>query len=68
MKTIALTILALIIGFAIGIVLSEFIGIIGILGFGHVVGIRYLPVYTAIALSILVNLTDAFIRRKSGKA
>jgi hypothetical protein len=68
MKTIALTILALIIGFAIGIVLSEFIGIIGILGFGRVVGIKYLPVYTAIALSILVNLTDAFIRRKSGKA
>ena len=68
MKTIALTILALIIGFAIGIVLSEFIGIIGVLGLGRVVGIKYLPVYTAIALAILVHLTDAFIRRKSGKA
>ena len=68
MKTIALTIFALIIGFAIGIMMSEFIGIIGVLGFGRVVGIKYLPVYTAIALSILVNLTAAFIRRKSGKA
>ena len=68
MRTIALTILALIIGFAIGIVLSEFIGIIGVLGFGRVVGIKYLPVYTVIALAILVNVTDAFIRRKSRKA
>ena len=68
MKTIALTVLALIIGFAIGMVLSEFIGIIGVLGLGRVVGVKYLPVYTAIALAILVNLTDAFIRRKSGKA
>lgn len=67
MKTVALTILALIIGFAIGIMLSEFIGIIGILGFGRAVGIKYLPVYTAIISAILANLVDRSLRNKSKK-
>jgi cation transporter-like permease len=68
MKTVAFTILALIIGFAIGIMLSEFIGIIGILGFGRVIGIKYLSFYTAIALAILANLVAGLLKRKSGKA
>jgi hypothetical protein len=40
MRTIVITILALIIGFAIGIKLSEVIGIVGVLGFGRAVGIK----------------------------
>lgn len=68
MRTIAITVLALILGFAIGIILSEVIGIVGVLAFNRVIGIKYLPFYTSIALMILANLTDAFIRRKSRKA
>lgn len=68
MKTVALTILPLIIGFVIGIMLSEFIGIIGMVGFGRAVGIKYLPVYTAIALAILTNLVAGLLKSKSGKA
>lgn len=68
MRNIVVTVLALIIGFLIGITLSEVIGIVGVLGFGRAVGIKYLPVYTAIALAILANLVDGLLKRKSGKA
>lgn len=68
MRTIVITVFALLIGFLIGLKLSEWIGIVGVLGFGRVVGIKYLPVYTAIALAILANLADTLVQRKSGKA
>jgi hypothetical protein len=68
MKTVVITILALFIGFLIGLQLSEWIGIVGVLGFGRVVGIKYLPIYTAIALAVLANLVDALVQRNSGKA
>ena len=60
-----LTVLALVIGFVIGIKLSEIIGIVGLLGFGRAVGIKYLPIYLGIAFAILVNLVAASARRKS---
>lgn len=67
MKTriLLITIIALIAGFVIGIKLSEVIGIVGVLGFGRAVGIKYLPLYLAIAAAILANLLDAATRRKS---
>ena len=68
MRTIVVTVLALVLGFVLGIILSEVIGIVGVVAFKRVIGIKYLPFYTAIALTILVNLIDAFIRRKSRKA
>lgn len=68
MRNFILTVLTLIIGFVIGMMLSEVIGVVGVLGFGRVVGIKYLPVYTAIALAIIANLIDARSRHKSGKA
>jgi len=67
MRNIVITVLALIIGFLIGITLSEVIGIVGILGFGRAVGIKYLPVYTAIISAILANLVDRSLRNKSKK-
>ena len=67
MKTriLLVTVLAIIAGFVIGIKLSEIIGIVGVLGFGRAVGIKYLPVYLAILFAIVVNLVDASARRKS---
>jgi hypothetical protein len=67
MKTriLLINVLAVVAGFVIGIKLSEIIGIIGVLGFGRAVGIKYLPIYLAIASAILVNLQDAVARRKS---
>lgn len=65
MKTriLLITLLALIAGFVIGIKLSEVIGIVGMLGFGRAVGIKYLPIYLAILSAIVVNLWDASARR-----
>jgi hypothetical protein len=68
MRTIVITVLALLVGFLIGIKLSEVIGIIGVLGFARAIGIKYLPVYTAIAFAILANLADALFGRRSGRA
>ena len=68
MRIFVITLVALIVGFLIGIVLSEWIGIIGVLGFGRAVGIKYLPVYTAIISAILANLVDRSLRNKAGKA
>lgn len=69
MKTriLLITLFALILGFGIGIKLSEMIGIVGVLGFSRIVGIKYLPVYVAIGSAIAVNLVDASVRRKSKK-
>jgi Family of unknown function (DUF5957) len=49
MKIVAWTLLALICGFLGGMVLSEVIGIVGYLVFHQLMGIRFLPVYTALA-------------------
>jgi hypothetical protein len=68
MRTFFITLIALLVGFLIGIVLSEWIGIIGVLGLGRAVGIKYLPVYTAISSAFLANLVDRSLRRRSGKA
>ncbi len=64
-RIFVITILALIAGFIIGMGLSEFIGIVGFIQYHQAVGIKYLPVYTAIALAIIVNLVDFFARRNS---
>jgi hypothetical protein len=65
MRILLITVISLIAGFAIGISLSEIIGIVGVLGFGRVMGIKYLPIYLAIASAIVVNLIAASARRKS---
>ena len=67
-RNLLVTVFALIAGFAIGMMLSEVIGIVGMLGFGRVVGIKYLPVYLAIVSAIVANLVEAFVRHKSKRA
>jgi hypothetical protein len=49
MKTARLAVLAAVAGFITGIVLSEVIGILGVLLFDRAIGIKYLPVYLALA-------------------
>lgn len=70
MKTriLLITVFALIAGFAIGITLSEVIGIVGVFGFGRVVGIKYLPIYLAIVSAIFANLVDVSARRKAKRS
>ena len=62
MRTIAVTMLALVGGFLAGIVLSEIIGIVGFLLFDSVVGFKFLPIVAAAAaaaLAVAVNLRKA---------
>lgn len=68
MRIFVITLIALMVGFLIGLKLSEWIGIVGVLGFGRAVGIKYLPVYSAVITALLANLVYVALRRKSGKA
>jgi hypothetical protein len=52
MKTAGVTVLAVVGGLAAGLVLSEIIGIIGVLVFGTAAGVKFLPVYLAIACAV----------------
>jgi len=52
MKTAGATVLAVVGGLVAGLVLSEIIGIIGMLVFGTAAGIKFLPFYLAIAAAI----------------
>jgi hypothetical protein len=52
MKAVGSTVLAVIGGLVAGLVLSEIIGIIGVLVFGTAAGIKFLPVYLAIACAV----------------
>jgi len=56
MKTAGVVVLAVVGGLAAGLVLSEIIGIIGILGFGTAAGVKFLPVYLAIACAVAAPL------------
>jgi putative Ca2+/H+ antiporter (TMEM165/GDT1 family) len=64
-RIFVITMLTLIAGFVIGMVLSEVIGIVGFILYHRAVGIKYLPIYTAIVLAVIVNLVDFFARRNS---
>lgn len=62
MKLIGIPILAAIGGFVLGIVLSEWIGIIGFVVTGEAMGIRYLPLFLAVLagmIAIVVQLRRA---------
>jgi hypothetical protein len=62
MKPVGIPILAAIGGFVVGMVLSEWIGIIGFLVTGEAMGIRYLPIFLAVMagmIAIVVQLRRA---------
>lgn len=65
MRTGKVTMIALIVGFFSGIVPSEIIGAVGILLLDRAVGIRFLPLYLAIACAGAVPIMDLLVRRRS---
>jgi hypothetical protein len=66
MKTILFILAALAAGFAAGILLSEVIGIVGMLVFQQPVGIKYLPVYLAILSAGAVLVISVARHTKAG--
>jgi len=65
MRTIVVTILALVAGFFAGLLLSEVIGISGFLLFQRAIGIKYLPVYLALACAGVALVADLAAQRRS---
>ena len=65
-RSVLVTVLALIVGFVAGIVLSEIIGSIGFLLFNRAVGIRYLPIVLAFVCAGVALSVQIRARRRSG--
>lgn len=65
MRTLAVTVSALIVGLFAGLVLSEVIGIVGFLVFDRFVGIRFLPILLAIACAVAAPIVDRRVRQRS---
>lgn len=65
MRTILVTLLAMGVGYLSGIVLSEVIGIAGVLLFQRAIGIKYLPIYLALACAGVALVADWAARRRS---
>jgi len=63
MKAAFAVLVGLITGFAVGLVLSEIIGIVGFVLTQRPAGIKYLPIYLAIAFAVAAPLVRARIRR-----
>jgi hypothetical protein len=66
MRTVVVTVLALIGGFLAGIVLSEIIGVVGLVLFEDVVGVRFLPVVTALVAAVAAVILTLRARRAPG--
>jgi hypothetical protein len=67
MKTAVVTVLAVACGLVAGLVLSEIIGIIGMLVFGTAAGIKFLPVYLALACAVAAPVLCLRFRRRSSR-
>ncbi len=62
MRMVGVIVLALIVGFFLGMVLSQIIGITSMLLFDRAVGIKFLPLYSALACGITL---PSVLRRKA---
>lgn len=65
MRTLAVTIMALVLGLIGGLVLSEIIGIIGVLVFDRFVGIRFLPLILGAGCAVAAPILDRRLRARS---
>jgi hypothetical protein len=65
MTTVFAAMIGLVAGFLAGIVLSEIVGVVGFLMFGQAVGIKYLPIYLAVAFAIIAPTARARIGRRT---
>jgi hypothetical protein len=68
MRTVVVTVLALIGGFLAGMVLSEIIGVVGLLVFEELVGFKFLPVVTALVAAGVAAVVDLRARRRSASS
>ena len=66
MRAVVVAVVALIGGFLAGIVLSEVIGVVGLLVFEDVVGIKFLPVVTALVAAAAAVVMNLRAQRRSG--
>src|SRR5262249_52520721 len=66
MRTTAVTVLAIIGGLVAGLVVSEIIGIIAMLLFDTAAGIKFLPVYLALAGAIAAPVLYRRSRHRAG--
>ena len=62
MRMVSVIVLALIAGFCLGMVLFQIIGITGLLVFDRAVGIKFLPIYSAVVCGVIVPIV---LRRKA---
>jgi hypothetical protein len=65
MKAAAPIVARAIIGFVVGIVLSEIIRIVGFVLTRHAVGIKYLPIYLAIVFAVAAVMRARLASRKT---
>ena len=65
MRTLTVTLVALIGGFLAGIALSELVGIAGFVLFDRAVGLRFLPIYLAIVCAGAALTVDVLVRRSA---
>jgi hypothetical protein len=65
MRAVGVTILGIIGGFVAGLVLSDLIGIVGMLVFGTAAGLKFLPVYLALAGAVAAPLLHRRYRRRT---
>jgi hypothetical protein len=63
MKAAVAVVVGLITGFLAGILLSEIIGIAGFVLTRRAIGVKYLPIYLAIAFAVAAPVARARIRR-----
>jgi hypothetical protein len=66
MRAVVVAVVALIGGFLAGIVLSEVIGVVGLLVFEDVVGIKFLPVVTPLVAAAAAVVVSLRAQRRSG--
>lgn len=66
MKTVAAGVLGAVIGLLAGLVLSEVIGIVGVLVFHTRLGIKYLPLILAVPFAVLAMTRARRMRRETG--
>ncbi len=59
---VSVIVLALIAGFCLGMVLSQIIGITGLLLFDRAIGIKFLPIYSAVICGLVIPIV---LRRKA---
>jgi hypothetical protein len=63
MRTVVMIVCGLIGGLLGGLILSELIGIVGVLLFDRAIGIRFLPLYLAVVYAAAAPIVDAQIHR-----